>query len=121
MQRLETALSYKLNWEYEFDRRERLGITGPEPILNPDDVHVNMRTGEVSIVGPMTRQEKVELDHWYDRVEQIDRNIERLSAQLEKIRSKKVCAYVETQIADERFRREKIVSIIGEPSKRRRS
>ena len=69
----------------------------------------------------MTRQQKAELDHWYDWVEQADRNIERLSAQLEKIRSKKVRAYVETQIADERFRREKIVSIIGEPSKRRRS
>ena len=36
MQRLETALSYKLTWEYEFARRERLGITGPEPILHPD-------------------------------------------------------------------------------------
>ena len=121
MQRLETALSYKLTWEYEFARRERLGITGPEPILHPDDVQVNFSTGEVSIIGPMTRQQKAELDHWYDWVEQADRNIERLSAQLEKIRSKKVRAYVETQIADERFRREKIVSIIGEPSKRRRS
>jgi hypothetical protein len=118
---LETALNYKLDWEDELDRRKKLGLTGPEPIPHPDDVHVNVRTGEVSIIGPMTRQEKAALDHLYDRVEEADRNIEHLSAQKEKIRSKMMREYVETEIAHERFLREKIVSKIGEPSKRRRS
>jgi len=117
----DTALKYKVEWEEELDRRARLGITGPEPIPHPDDVQVNFGTGEVSFTGPTTRQEKAEWDHFYDRAEQADRNIERLTAQLEKIRSKMVRAYVEAQIADERFLRDKIVSAIGEPSKRRRS
>jgi hypothetical protein len=51
MQRLETALNYKLNLELELDRRKELGITGPEPIPHPDDVRVDVRTGEVSIIG----------------------------------------------------------------------
>ncbi len=117
----ERALEYKLDWEEELDRRKQLGTTGPEPIPHPDDVQVNFSTGEVSFTGPMTRKEKAEWDHFYDRAEQAERNIERLSAQLEKIRSKMVRAYVEAQIADERFLRDKIVSKIGEPSKRRRS
>jgi hypothetical protein len=115
------ALKYKVEWEEELDRRERLGITGPEPIPHPDDVQVNFVTGEVRFTGPMTRREKAELDHWYDRVEQADSNIERLTAQLEKIRSKKVRDYAEAEIAYERRFREMVVSKVGEPSKRRRS
>jgi hypothetical protein len=117
----ERALKYKLDWEDELDRRKQLGTTGPEPIPHPDDVQVNFSTGEVSFTGPMSRKEKAEWDHFYDRAEQAERNIERLSAQLEKNRSKMVRAYIEAQIADERFLRDKIVSAIGEPSKRRRS
>jgi hypothetical protein len=82
---------------------------------------VNFVTGEVRFTGPMTRREKAELDHWYDRVEQADSNIERLTAQLEKIRSKKVRDYAEAEIAYERRFREMVVSKVGEPSKRRRS
>jgi hypothetical protein len=93
---------------------------GPEPVPHPDDVHINVRTGEITIVGPWTKEEKAELDHWYDQVEELDRNIELRSDQLKKIRSKMVRAYVEGQIADGQARREAIVSRIGEPSKRRR-
>jgi hypothetical protein len=120
-QLLDRSLNYKVDWEEELDRRKKLGITGPEPIPHPDDVEINFRTGEVRFNGPVTEREKAELDHFYDRVEEADRNIELLSAQLEKNRSKMVRAYLEAQIADERFLREKIVSTLGEPSKRRRS
>jgi hypothetical protein len=120
-QRLEQAVDYKVRWEVELERRKRLAIAGPEPVPHPDDVHIDLRTGEVHITGPMTREEKVELDRWYDRVEELDSNIERLTAQFQIIRIKKVRDYVEIQIADERALREAIVSKIGEPSKRRGS
>jgi hypothetical protein len=70
-------------------------------------------------MGPMTRKEKAELDYFYDRVEEIDRTIERLTEQLKLIRIKKLRAFVEVQIADERAMRDMIVSRLGEPSKRR--
>jgi hypothetical protein len=119
-QLLETAFSYKLNSEDELERRKQLGISGPEIIPHPDDIEINMRTGEVKFMGPVSRKEKADLDYFYDRVEEIDRNIERFNAQLEKIRSKMVRAFVEDQIAAERAHRDLIVSRIGEPSKRRR-
>jgi len=43
-------------------------------------VHINARTSETTIVGPWTKEEKAELDYWYDRVEELDRNIELRSA-----------------------------------------
>jgi hypothetical protein len=62
-----------------------------------------MRTGEVSILGPITRQAKAALDYLWDGAEQADRNIERLTAQLEKIRIRSMRAYVQDQIADEQL------------------
>jgi hypothetical protein len=54
----ETAITYKVEWEKELQRRERLGITAPEPIPHPDDIKIDFQTGEVRVVGPMTKEEK---------------------------------------------------------------
>lgn len=60
---LDVAINYKVEWERELARRERLGITGgEEPLPHPDHVVVNVRTGEVSIKGPATREEKDRYD-----------------------------------------------------------
>jgi hypothetical protein len=56
-----TVIDYKKAWYTELRRREKLGITGPEPLPHPDDMIVNMRTGAVTIRGPMAETEK---DWW---------------------------------------------------------
>jgi Family of unknown function (DUF5681) len=117
---LERAVDYKFYWGKELERQKALGIAGPEPLPHPDDVHIDVRTGEVSIVGPWTKQEKAEWDYFDNRVEEIDREIERLTNQLKVIRIKKLHDFIEVQIADQRSHREMIVSRLGEPSKRRR-
>lgn len=55
-------MDYKVQWEQELERRAVLGITAPDPIPHPDQVHIDPRTGAVAFRGPMTRKEKVELD-----------------------------------------------------------
>jgi hypothetical protein len=55
-----SALDYKLAWNKELERRERLGIVAPQPVPHPDDIEINLRTGEVKIIVPMI-QEEVEL------------------------------------------------------------
>jgi hypothetical protein len=119
-QRLDTALNYKLRWEDELDRRKRLGIEGPEPVPHPDDIHIDLRTGEIRFTGPMTRRDKAILDHAWDVVEEADREIERLTDQLKKHRSKMMRNYLEANIAIQKSLRDPIVARIGEPSKRRR-
>ena len=59
---LEVAITYKNEWEQELERRRQLGIDAPEPIPHPDDIEIDMRTGQILIKGPMTREEKDGLD-----------------------------------------------------------
>ncbi|HSM39437.1 MAG TPA: hypothetical protein VK862_01700 [Afifellaceae bacterium] len=54
---LETAIAYKAEWERDLERRERLGIRGPAPLPHPDDVVIDLETGEVRIIGPMGERE----------------------------------------------------------------
>jgi len=52
------AIEYKLGWEKELRRREALGVEAPAPFPHPDDIVINMKTGQVEIRGPMTKEEQ---------------------------------------------------------------
>jgi hypothetical protein len=116
----DVALDYKLKWEQELERRKRLGITGPAPLPHPDDVRCNFLTSEVTFIGPLMKQHKVELDRFHDLVERADREVESLTAQLKKTRSKRNRASLEHEIVDLRRARGLLVEKIGEPSRRRK-
>jgi hypothetical protein len=115
----DVALDYKLKWEQELERRERLGITGPAPLPHPDDVRLNFLTSEVTFIGPLIKQQKVEWDRLHDLVEQADREVDRLTDQLKKARSKSYRASLEEEIAELRRLRGLLVERVGEPSHRR--
>ena len=67
---LNTAMTYKIEWERELDRRDRLGITDlPDPLPHPDHVVIDMNKGTAYLVGPTTREEQAELRHWQERRE----------------------------------------------------
>lgn len=55
---VQTAIAYKVEWERELECRARFGVTGPEPLPHPDDIRIDMNTGEVRITGPMQEHEK---------------------------------------------------------------
>jgi len=59
---LDVATTYKVEWDRELERRQRLGIVAPDPLPHPDHVVINYRTGEVEIKGPMTKEEKARYD-----------------------------------------------------------
>lgn len=68
---LSSAMDYKIAWDRELQRRERLGIIGaPEPLPHPDHIRFDMNRGTVSILGPKTRDEKVIYDEFYAEVRQ---------------------------------------------------
>jgi hypothetical protein len=119
-QTLEAAIKYKNNWERELDRRKQLGVTGRKPLPHPDDVHIDPNTGEVSIKGPKNKAEKAEWDDMCQRLEDFDRDIEYLNAELRRTRSKTRRSALEADIAQDRKTRQIIVQIVGEPSERRR-
>ena len=59
---LDIAVTYKIAWEKELERRAELGIVAPDPIPHPDDIVINTHTGLVEIKGPMNKAEKELLD-----------------------------------------------------------
>jgi hypothetical protein len=64
---LDTAITYKVEWEREIARCQRLGIEAPSPLPHPDHIVIDMSTGKVRITGPMTKEEKQHLDRLRER------------------------------------------------------
>jgi hypothetical protein len=54
---LENALRYKEEFGPKFDQRERDGLEPLEIYPHPDDVVIDGHTGEVTIDGPMSKEE----------------------------------------------------------------
>jgi hypothetical protein len=117
----DAALDYKLKWDEELERRKSLGITGPAPLPHPDDLHLNFRTNEVTFIGPLTKEGKAHWDHLHDLLEQADRELENMTAQLKKTRSRTNRASLEHEIFELGRVRELLVERIGEPSQRRKT
>lgn len=69
-----TAIEYKIDWEHELERRKGLGITAPDPIPHPDHIIIKPN-GEVQIIGPMTKQQKVKWDKCREQKAGIDEDI----------------------------------------------
>jgi hypothetical protein len=116
----DASLDYKLKWDEELERRKKLGITGPAPLPHPDDVHLNFRTSEVTFVGPLTKEGKVQWDRLHDLLEKADRELETMTAQLKKTRSRTDRSSLEHEIFELGRARELLVERIGEPSQRRK-
>jgi hypothetical protein len=117
-QYVQTAMEYKSKWERELQRRASLGISGSEPLPHPDDVIINMRTGEVIVKGPMTKEEKVEWDRMYAQIEASDREIEERTASLKLRKNERYRQFIEDLIAHEKQIRQIIVNVTGEPKRR---
>jgi hypothetical protein len=112
---LKAAIEYKVDWEAELERRRTLGIVAPDPLPHPDDIVIDMRTGEVLIKGPLTKEEKAIWDRMRDRVVRCDEAIATLSAMLKDPKQKSYRHLMEEEIAHELKVRNMIVSAIGEP------
>ena len=80
---LETAISYKVEWTRELEQRRALGIEAPDPIPHPDDIVVDMRTGQVQVRGPMTAEEKPDWDWLRARKRMFEDEVAELRQMLE--------------------------------------
>lgn len=100
---LETAIEYKIDWENELDRRADLGITHlPEPLPHPDDIEIDLNTGEVRVRGPMTKEAKAEFDKAYAHLNALEDEVRALEADLEAEDDPDQRRAIETFLRDER-------------------
>ena len=115
---LQTAIEYKHEWEQELARRAALGITGPEPLPHPDDIVIDMKTGQVIIKGPMTKEEKAVWDRLRARLVECNQEIEEFTTMLKDRKNTRFRRFIEDDIAHEKRLRDIIVNAIGEWPKR---
>ncbi len=61
---LQVAMNYKIEWERELDRRERLGIIDLTPPLpHPDHIIIDLQEGTARINGPKTQAEQTDYEN----------------------------------------------------------
>jgi hypothetical protein len=80
---LQAAVEYKIDWEIELERRKALSIDGPEPLPHPDHIIIEPVTGDVHIIGPMTKEEKARWDWLRERKRASDDEIALMEKMLE--------------------------------------
>ncbi len=56
-----TAIDYKQGWESAIERSREAGVPEPTPLPHPDDVQLDMATGNIKFLGPTTKEEKARL------------------------------------------------------------
>ncbi|MCZ8163812.1 MAG: DUF5681 domain-containing protein [Beijerinckiaceae bacterium] len=110
---LEKAFEYKVEWERELERRQRLGIVAPEPLPHPDDIEIDMNTGKVILRGPFTKEQKAAWTWLAERRDESDEEIAGLREDLKAAPDARTRRILEEQIRHETGFRDRIVNTIG--------
>jgi Family of unknown function (DUF5681) len=84
---------YKRHWDAEIERCRRLGLPEPTPIPHPDDVILNVNTGDVKFLGPKTKEEKQRLVEGLARRDQAQEEVNYFAEKFRKARSPKWKAF----------------------------
>jgi Family of unknown function (DUF5681) len=115
---LQNAFEYKRFWDQELEQRRQLGVQLPDPIPHPDDIIIDVKTGEVRFIGPITKEDKAKWDRMWDRVEECDEAIAIYTNDLKLRENNRYRQSIEDEIAYEKRIRAIIVDGIGEPKRR---
>jgi len=98
--RLNTAMEYKIEWDRELERRKLMGIADlPPPFPHPDQVEINMNSGNAWIEGPLTKDEKAELDEWVSKRDDLKEEQVWLCEELENTDDEKHRAFLQADMA----------------------
>lgn len=81
---LKGVIEYKIGWEEALERRKRLGLTGPEPFPHPDDIIIDTFTGEVTLKGPLTKEQKEAQEQLVAMRPKIEKSIHSVNRRLAK-------------------------------------
>lgn len=106
---LETAITYKVEWEREIERCKRLGLEPPSPLPHPDHIIVDMRAGSVRVNGPMTKEELQNWNRLRDAKREFQAELDQLQQLLRDEPDYPYRKFVEDDIAHDK----KIIAMIG--------
>lgn len=105
-----TAVEYKREWDIEIERCRRAGIPEPHPIPHPDDILLDVDTGQVLYAGPKTKEQKVKFDEAIERRAQAQEEVTSYAEKYRRSRSDRVKA----QMLDEWHFEQRTFDIIND-------
>ena len=110
---LQTMIEYKTDWERNLEYRKAHGVIAPDPIPHPDDIVIDMNTGEALVFGPMTKEERVVWDRLRKRLDDRSEEIQELRKLAADPESASYRQSIEDDLAFEIKLRNKLQSIVG--------
>jgi hypothetical protein len=111
---LDTVLGYKMYWEEELNRRRVLNISASDPIPHPDDIIIDARAGTITIMGPMTAEEKPRWDKARANMKALEEEATYLRAEAEQIDDEEIRALMLEDAKHDDDTRERIARIVLE-------
>jgi hypothetical protein len=76
------AVAYKERWHHILAERARNGTTGREPVPHPDEVIIDLQTGEVRIEGPVLQEQKEARDYLHARRRELEEDLREIEEEL---------------------------------------
>ena len=110
---LDAAFEYKADWQHERQRRAQLQITGPEPLPHPDDVIIDMNTGNIRIRGPSDEEELARWQYLAERRDDAVADIAELEVYITQPENAHLEKILQSDISFEQRLRDKITNAIG--------
>ena len=105
-------IDYKLRLEIELERRKALGIIAPDPILHPDHIQINFNTGEIRILGPLTKEQVPIWEELRMRKQDCDKTIALMEERLRTSKNLRYRNFLEKELAHKKKIRSKICKVI---------
>jgi hypothetical protein len=115
---IEAVTDYKLKWTEELERRKRLGVTGPDPYIHPDDMGIDVETGQILIRGRGSEEYKAERHRMRVLLDEGDRKIDELTEDLKRSKGKRRRQSIEEEIAELKDLLDQLAAVIGVPKRR---
>jgi len=83
MSLVESALEHKRKWAEVFERHDQAGLNRPEVVPHPDDIQIDLQSGQVRVNGPRDKAEKIEWDNAQEARAEAEAELYELRAELE--------------------------------------
>ena len=109
---LNTAIEYKVEWEKVIAHHKQRGLEPPNPIPHPDHIRIDMDTGQVRILGPMTKEDIPKWDMIRERKRDCDAAIAQIKEDLKSRKMREHREFLLDELALEQKIRDMICKVI---------
>lgn len=96
---LTAMIDYRQYAQAEIERCKLMDIDPPDFVPHPDNIEICWQTGEVTITGPISPEDKKQLEHWRSEMVRFEDELGELNRELEAPENTDFKAHIQEDIA----------------------